>query len=587
MANSRNPLLFLPYLSFLIPLNITLFGNGMGAAMQWVLFRYKQVPGTDVSLVSFSGDLSLLIAGTLSDRSALVILIWLSAVCILTGSFLLTLLGLPARNRKYTKGAAVAFIASGLLFLSSDIVQYGLTFQGPYGSCIPVGIVFILLAGWWVYRYNPPPETVTRPAANLSSDKPVRIFSITLSGIDRSVLKKDLIILVFVSFCVKMLVLSAALSTLQLILTGDMTRYYWYAHSIILGKLPYINFYAEYPQFFFIPIVLAILPLGGNPDFTGYLFSFGAMTLVFDLATLVCVYILAAKFFGQEKAFLSGLLYVTALSTAFFIPIVYDIIPTFFLVFSLCCFIYGKETTSCISTAVGFLLKWFPFVCFPFFYLSILKNREDLRSFRAGVIATAFLVAVCFVPFIVIDSEKFFRTYMFHIVRLPEAHSFVYYLDAVFAFLTSLQPVSKISLLLMILAECLLIYWYYRHLDGTALTLTYALFLSVFIFILFNKILATYYIVWTTPFLALLLVSSRWRILLFYAVQIIMYLETPVLLRIVYTPYKYYSVIENSLPSVSFVFYTVKFAIFFILLYIIVRDLRNIQDSGACSRVPE
>ncbi len=587
MANSRNPLLLLPYLSFLIPLNITLFGNGMGAAIQWALFRYKQVPGSDISLVSFTGDLSLLIAGTLSDRCALVTLIWFSAICFLTGSFLLTLLGLPARNRKYTKEAAVAFIASGLLFLFSDIVQYGPTFQGPYGSCIPVGIVFVLLAGWWAYRYNPPPETVTGLAANLPSDKPVRIFSITLSGINRSVLKKDLIILVFISFSVKMLVLSAALSTLQIILTGDMTLYYWYAHSIILGKLPYINFFAEYPQFFFIPVVVAILPLWGNPNFTGYLFSFGAMTLVFDLATLICVYILAAKFFGQEKAFLSGLLYVTALSTAFFIPIVYDIIPTFFLVFSLCCFIYGKETTACISTAVGFLLKWFPFVCFPFFYLSILKNKGDLRGFRTGVIATAFLIAACFVPFIVIDSEKFFRTYAFHIVRLPEGHSLVYYLDAVFAFLINLQPINKISLLLVILAECLLMYWYYRHLDGSALTLTYALFLSVFIFILFNKVLATYYIVWTMPFLALLLARSRWHILLFYAVQIIMYLETPVLLRIVYTPYKYYSVIENSLPSVSFVFYTVKFAIFFLLLYVIVRDLQKIQDSDACTRVPE
>ena len=66
-----------------------------------------------------------------------------------------------------------------------------------------------------------------------------------------------------------------------------------------------------------------------------------------------------------------------------------------------------------------------------------------------------------------------------------------------------------------------------------------------------------------------------------------MYLETPVLLRIVYTPYKYYSAIENSLPSVSFVFYTVKFSIFFVLLYVIVRDLWKIQDSGASSRVPE
>ena len=587
MANYRNPLVILPYLCFMIPLNIYVVGNWLGAGMQWALFRYQPLPGADVSLVAFTRDISLFLAGTLAGRSALGVLIWFSAVCFLTGSFMLALLGLSVRNRNYAKGAALVFISSGLLFLLSDVVQYGVTLQGPSGFCVPVGIPLILVSGWWAYRSDPFPEIVPGSVRKVPSDTQVRIFSITLSEIDRGTLKNDLLILILISLIVKMLVLSSALTTLLSILPGDMTLYYWYAHSIVLGKIPYISFNAEYPQLFFVPVVLAILPFMGNPDFTSYLFSFGAITIAFDIATLVCVYVLAARFFGQERAFLSGLLYTTAISVAFFIPIVYDIIPTFFLVFSLCCFVYGRDVTAYVSAAVGVLLKWFPFACFPFFYLSTKKNKRELSSFRTGVIATILLFAACSVPFILINADKFFRTYMFHILRPSEAHSFVYYMDAVSLFLINLQPVSKISLFLFILAECVLLYWYYRHLDGTALTLTYVLFLSVFTFVLFNKVLATYYIIWLTPFLALLLARSTKHILLFYLVQIIMFLETPVLLRIVYTPYKDYFVIENSMLSVSFVFYTVKFAIFFILLYVIVRDVRRLQDPGEQTHVKE
>lgn len=586
MVNYRNPLVLLPYLCLMIPLNIYVVGNWVGAGMQWALFRYQQIPGADMCLVSYTQDISLLLAGTLAGRSALGVLVWFSALCFVIGSFMLTLIGLLTRNRKNVKLAALLFIVSGLLFLFSDVIQYGVPLQGPSGFCVPVGIPLLLVLGWWAYRSDLFPETVPRPAKKGLSNEPVRIFSFTLSEIDRSALKNDIIILVLISLIVKMLVLSSTLTTLPFILTGDMTLYYWYAHAIAnLGLIPYISFNAEYPLLFFVPVVLAILPFMNNPSFTSYLFSFGTITIAFDIATLVCVYVLAARFFGQEKAFLSGMLYTTAVSVAFFIPIIYDIIPTFFLVFSLCCFVYGKDTAACVSAAVGVLLKWFPFACFPFFYISIQKNKRKLNNFRTGIILTIFMFAACAVPFILINSEKFFRTYMFYIMRPSEAHALIYYMDAISLFLINLQPVSKISLLLFILFECVLLFWYYRYLDETALTLTYVLFLSVFTFVLLNKVMATYYLVWLTPFLALFLIRSMRHILLFYVVQVIMFLETPVLLHIVYTPYKDYFVFENSTLSVSFVFYTVKFAIFFILLYVIVRDLRRIQNPGDLTHV--
>ena len=261
MVNYRNPLVLLPYLCLMIPLNIYVLGNWVGAGMQWALFRYQQIPGVDASLVSYTQDISLLLTGTLAGRSALGVIIWFSAVCFFTGSFMLTLIGLLTLNRKNVKMAALIFFVSGLLFLLSDVIQYGVTLQGPSGFCVPVGIPLLLVLGWWAYRADLFPETVPRPVNMGLSNEPVRIFSITLSEIDRSTLKNDILILVSISLIVKMLVLSSSLTTLPFILTGDMTLYYWYAHAIVnLGLIPYISFNAEYPLLFFVPIVLAILP---------------------------------------------------------------------------------------------------------------------------------------------------------------------------------------------------------------------------------------------------------------------------------------------------------------------------------------
>jgi hypothetical protein len=128
----------------------------------------------------------------------------------------------------------------------------------------------------------------------------------------------------------------------------------------------------------------------------------------------------------------------------------------------------------------------------------------------------------------------------------------------------------------------ILIYWYFRYLDGQPLTLMYLLFMALLLFVLINKVFSACYLIWLTPFLAIILMHSPRRILLFYLAQVIIYLETPVLFGIVYGPLTfgadpklYYSVLDNSIPSFSFIFYTVKFAIFFAILWVCIKDVRQ------------
>lgn len=575
MATDRKPLLLLPYIAFFLPLYIEVSGPGQAFCLQWAMFRYQVAVGHDTLIIPLSAEIIGILTGNFPGELISGVVVWLVATLCLVGAFILTLRGLWTMDQTFFAWIPGLLLISGALFLISGLVRHAFA-TDPSGTIfVPAGILFILFAGWWAYRNSSGvlPSPVTDAPASPAT--PVLFFGVPLKGIGWQILKKDLIILAFTGLVVKLLVISAALPALDQILTGDMTLYYWYADSIFQGRFPYLNYYAEYPQLFFIPLIIAYLPLLAGPDFTGFLFTFGTMNLLFDLGTLVCVYILAARFFGQDHAFRAGLLYATAISTAFFIPILFDIIPTFFLVFSLCCFIHGKEMASYLSAAAGVLLKWFPFACFPVFFLFNLKNGRDMKDFRNGVVLSLLAAAACMLPFVLLNTGKFIETYRFHIVRLPEAHSLVYYLDAVFSTLIHVQIYSNLFLIIMVLAECLLLYWYYRHLDTSELALTCVLFISVLIFFLCNKVMGTYYLVWLTPFLAILLLGSLRHLLLFYAVQIVMFLETPVLLGIVYKPFWDYSVMENSLPSLPFVFYTVKFAIFLVLLYVVIRDLRH------------
>jgi len=586
MATDRNPLLLLPYLAFFLPQYIEMSGPGQAFSIQWALFRCQVTAGSDTLLIPLSAEIINILTGTGNFQEEMIsgIVVWLVATVCLVGAFILTLYGLWTMDRKFAAWVPGLLLISGALFLISGLFRYAVATDPSGKFFIPVGILFILFTGWWGYRNHRKAIPQQETGVPVSPVSPVIFFGVPLKGVGWQTLKKDLIILAFSGLVVKLLVISVALPALEQILTGDMTLYYWYADSIFHGRFPYISFYAEYPQLFFIPLIIAYLPLLTGPNFTAFLFTFGTMNLLFDLGTLACVYVLAARFFGQAHAFRAGLLYATAISTAFFIPILFDIIPTFFLVFSLCCFIHGKEMASYLSAAAGVLLKWFPFACFPVFFLSNLKNGRDMKNFRNGVVVSILAATACMLPFVLFNTGKFIETYRFHIVRLPEAHSLVYYLDTILS-LFHIQATGNLFLIIMVLGECILLYWYFRHLDGSNLTLTYVLFLSVLVFFLCNKVMGTYYLVWLTPFLAIFLLGSLRHLVLFYAVQVVMFLETPVLLGIVYKPYWNYSVLENSLPSIPFVFYTVKFAIFFVLLYVIIRDLRHLQATSACTPI--
>jgi hypothetical protein len=576
MIKLRIPFI-LQCLVFLIPVNFYVIGDWMGVGMQWALFRYQQ-SSMGMSVISTVNDVFYIGTGVIQGRSVIAAIFWIIGASLLVGCFILHIVTIRKQSPEIVKKTSLLTILGALLFILSDMVQYGFLFHGRAGICIPVGIPVIVFVGWWGYRTAENLEYIQEPENELHGNETIPWLNIPLSGISRSVLVNELTILVFLSVFVKIIVFSASLYAPFEAIHADLDLYYHYTESLFSGKLPYIDFTVEYPQLFFIPALVAYIPTLIIHDFWIYFFSFMTLMYIIDAATLVCVYLIAIRLFGQKKAFLCGFLYVTAMPAAFFIPITFDIVPTFFLMFSLVLYVYGRSAAGYLSATAGALAKWFPVFALPSFVLHAVKNRNGLTTMKKGIFLSILFFTVSILPFIVINYQGFLKTYFFHFNRIAEQHSLIYYGDTLARFFFNSEPFSKISLILLLILECVLFFWYYRYLKNDDLTLCYVIFLSIFFFILVNKVFSACFIIWLTPFLALFLINSNREIFLFYVMECIIYIETPLLFRVVYGLKKPYMILENSLPSFSFIFYTIKFAVFFVVFYVILRNLKHLES---------
>ena len=167
----------------------------------------------------------------------------------------------------------------------------------------------------------------------------------------------------------------------------DITYYLNFAAKVYAGKIPYVQFSLDYPQgvllSILLPLVLVIISGGlpalvaGNP--MGYVFFHQALMCLFDLGTVILVYLIGLRLYDERKAFFAGILYATAFSSAYFVLTKYDAYPTFFLVLAVALFIYGRETGAYLSGAWGFLVKWFPVFALPYFLILDLKKGMERR----------------------------------------------------------------------------------------------------------------------------------------------------------------------------------------------------------------
>ena len=136
-------------------------------------------------------------------------------------------------------------------------------------------------------------------------------------------------------------------------------------------------------------------------------------------------------------------------------------------------------------------------------------------------------------------------------------------MDFILENLFGLSLFTQISLFLTVAIQLFLLGYYYSTKNTSAEYLCVFLFFSTFAFIIFNKVFSPQYLLWITPFLAIFLVHSYKEIALFYATQVWMYLEFPILYRSIYINNSYFVGDGSPFISIPFLFFTVKFILLF------------------------
>jgi hypothetical protein len=158
--------LFLIILVYFIPVQIFRIGTSLGYGIQWPLFRYQDTI-IGVSCVSLLNDIGYLLTGTITGRSGISSILFLSSSMILLVSTIALIhsyiTGQIIKFRKYSLFLSL----SAILYLISIMIQYGLLLSGIAGISIPIGVPLMFFIGWWLHTYGmdfqiPPENQVTK-----------------------------------------------------------------------------------------------------------------------------------------------------------------------------------------------------------------------------------------------------------------------------------------------------------------------------------------------------------------------------------------------------------------------------------------
>jgi hypothetical protein len=405
----------------------------------------------------------------------------------------------------------------------------------------------------------------------------VSFLSAVFPGADTAIVKQHLRTLIVASLLVKLAVfLCTQLVFNSFIDSFDLQFYFEHGVKLLNGQLPYVSFDFDYPVLIFIPIGIALIPAVLFRSIAVFLLSFQLLMVLCDCVTLLCVYFIALKLFNEKAAFLAGILYATAFSSAYFVITKYDAFPTCLLMLAVFFTVCGMNLRGYLAAGLGFFAKIFPAIAFPFLILHNAKKTSLQGEIIAVLKIMVPLAALLLLPVLVVRPGAI-RTYLF----ATGASVGVYVNTVTYTLYSWLHGVGTIGIApetlslgmygLMGVTLLYLVYSAYTDTEKRPVTLLKTLLCAFIAVIFFTKFHSPQYIVWFTPFLCLLVIDDLVKILLFYVVQVFGYIEFPLMFGSYYTNLEYTNAAGSPGWYITLIFFTLQYLALLILVILIVR----------------
>jgi hypothetical protein len=416
----------------------------------------------------------------------------------------------------------------------------------------------------------------------------LEFLTVRVDNIDMQTVKSHLFYLILASLLTKFIVIIATTTIFHSFIDFfDIQFYFEHAVKILDGQLPYIGYNFDYPVLIFIPIFIALVPALLFQSSLAFAYTFQILMVLCDLITILCVYFIALKVHNEKTAFLAGLIYATAFSTAYFVLTKYDAFPTCLLMLAVLFTVYGMNLKGYIAAGLGFFAKIFPAIAFPFLILYNSKKSSLKGEIIAVLKVMVPLSLVLLLPILVIRPEAI-RTYLFATgasvgVYVNTATYTLYsWLNGVGNIGVSPENISLVMYGLMGITILYLLFTAYTDTEKRPVTLLKSLFCAFVAVIFFTKFHSPQYIVWFTPLLCLLVADEIHKVVLFYIVQVFAYIEFPLMFGSFYTNLEYTNAVGSYGWYMTLIFFTIQYIALMVLVFAIIRPkgglLRTIKE---------
>jgi hypothetical protein len=150
-TTKRSVVISLLALTLILPVNIYIIGDAIGAALQFPLLRYQQTYlGNGV--ITVLCDLDYVASGIITGRSALSILLWVCGTLLLVAGIVYFAARRQEGYESFRKPLSFLVGGAGGAYLASCFAQYGFTLHGPAGLAIPVGVPLIVAIAVYILK---------------------------------------------------------------------------------------------------------------------------------------------------------------------------------------------------------------------------------------------------------------------------------------------------------------------------------------------------------------------------------------------------------------------------------------------------
>jgi len=352
--------------------------------------------------------------------------------------------------------------------------------------------------------------------------------------------------------------------------TGDLLVYYRGVQNILIRQWPWdqgVEFY--YPPLAFLPVMIAyaVSCIGGG--FLTFMVAMWALMLLCAIVTTVCVYYIGLKLYPEKVAFTAALLNATAVSVAYYVLCRFDPFPACLAMAAVLATLYGDSFRGYLASVLGLFAKIWPIVLFPFFWIYNARHsslaEEGKKQAFAFVLAGGLIFGLMlwwgydrvfgYADMFGFTSHVYCNTIPFtvsHYLRIVN-------IDVPFA---SVALVFRILTVIVVLGA---LYLMYRQPENIARMLKLILVVIV-VAIMFSQYRSPQYIVWFTPFAALLVADDLFGIAAFTAVQVLGFIEYPLSYDVLWENARYLSDLAP-----------LFFAVFFIVLGLLLWRALNMK----------